>query len=808
MSSLSAAAVKLGETLVKCACAATTGQPIVGELAGVVSAVLGDRAIEWLALRNAKRQLDTIADNVAERVLAQCGHEFRGLGEDERAVVVESVGEVLGMVPPADDLVLGVDFNAVTLERRVRVLTREYVGSRHFGSDEIELYGLLLRMSCAEIVEIVRGLAGLADAAVPEMLGRLTVLAGEIRDAPRRALVEAARTGDNEFAEVYRRYMRDELELIDLDSERLSETSRRYPLGRAYLSLPAQVVRDSGETQMVSIEEAIACHSRVVLRALCGGGKTTHLWRFFGRAIRKDFTGPLSGLNNAVPFYLPLHRFAGKEPPSAEDLLSCVGQDIAAEMPRGWIQRQLRDGESLVLINAVDELPADQRPGVLGRIKKLAGNFPRARFVIAGRPGAVSDEWIAAAGFQAVDLLPMRPGDARTFIHRWHDAVGSTLTDVTARTQVVECADRLIDALASCHALRALSRNPLTCALMCALHRDGKVRLPEQWLDLLKVMVEILVSERDVDRGVVDGLPLPMEQRVRILQDLAYWMTTEDLEHPNLGEALGRVEHLVSGMAVATANGYEKVDAKTVLDHLADRSGLIQVRPDGVLCFTSPVLRHYLAAREAASGGNIRFLVRESHRPERQHLLTMAAGHASVARAEELVSGLLARAQEERDNQDLFHMLAQICLRTAPGLGTELRLRVETDGSLVLPRILKQVDGLAAAGPLVIDALANQPADEIDVALAMVSTAVRIGGDDVLPFLARLAADGRPAMRTALLDAWPQFDLTEYARVVLCGCPPTEIPVSIDNSALIEAAAYVPWLRPGASTTEGGTRGE
>lgn len=768
MSLLGTVAVKLGETLVKSACETITGQKILGDLTGGLSAVLGGRAVEGLDSRRARRQLDEIADTVAERVLNQYGHEFRGLPDGERAVVIEAVGETFELVPPAAGLVLGTDFNADGLERKVRSLTNEYRRTRFFGQDEISLYDLLLRTSCADVVEIVRALSSLANLAVPEIVGRLTEIADEVRKAPHRAIADAAKQGDTAFAEVYRRYVASELDAVDLDSDRLSETSRRYPLSLAYLSLPARIQREPDSPVVTRIESAFASRSRLLLRAQCGGGKTTFLYRLFVLTARRSLTGELARLNSAVPFYVPLHEYAEGELPTPDEFLNAVARDVAGEMPQGWVHRQLRDGESLVLINGVDELPVQRRAGMLDWIKKLTAMFDKPRYVLASRPGAVPEDWPPEVGFEIVDLLPMGPSDARTFIRRWHDAVGSTLSSDVARVEVDACANRLLEALASCHALRALSSNPLTCALMCALHRDNRVDLPGGWLDLIRMVVEILVEERDRERGVADGLALSMEQRIRTLQDLAYWMVTEDLVAPRVEDVQERVGHL---LGFTETNGGPTVQTGGVLDHLAVRSGLIHVRPDHTLCFTVPILRDYLAAREAASGSNIRSLLRDSHLLERQHLVVMTAGHAQLARAEELLSGLLVRAAEHADTRDRFYVLAYACLRIAPGLGSELRQRVEACCGLVVPRTAQDAQILATVGPVVVDLLAEQPTDDIEVTLALIHTAAHIGGDDVLPFLAQLAADGRPAVGQALRDASPKFDSEEYGRVVLAGCP-------------------------------------
>ena len=425
-----------------------------------------------------------------------------------------------------------------------------------------------------------------------------------------------------------------------------------YPLSVAYLSLPAKLP----DGRLTTVEEAFAGQRKVLIRASCGCGKTTYLHRLFMLTARRGLTGTLAPLNRAVPFYLPLHKYADGTLPRIDDLFAEASGDIRDEMPRGWIQRQLRWGQSLVLINGIDELPAAARPHGARLDQEVVGKFDRAQYVLTSRPGAVSGDWAAEAGFQVVDLLPMGPGHVTTFIRRWHDAVKSTRP--SEAQSLDECAATLMDALACSHALRALSRNPLTCALMCALNFERQVVLPDQWLDLINLVIDILVGERDQARGISDSLPmLSLEQRVFALQDLAYWMITEEMTDASETDVRRRIGRRLAGMGIGVSNG----EADSLIEYFTERSGLIHPRPDGRIGFESPVVRDYLAAREVVSGSHIRFLLSQSHRAERQHLVVMAAGNAQLASAEELLSGLLSRADEGGATRERFRVLVHEC---------------------------------------------------------------------------------------------------------------------------------------------------
>ena len=206
LSLVMAAALKLGETLVKAAFTAITGQPIAGDMAAGLASVLGDNALGKVDARRASRLMTDIADTAAEHVAVAYEHEFRGLSESERAVVINAVADTFARAPPTE-MAFADDFDARKFEQHVRNLTSEYLRSWYFGQDETELYNLILRQSCVEVIGIVRGLSDLANRAVPGVLTRLTSLSRDVWEAPRRALSEAAQDADGTFADLYRSFV-------------------------------------------------------------------------------------------------------------------------------------------------------------------------------------------------------------------------------------------------------------------------------------------------------------------------------------------------------------------------------------------------------------------------------------------------------------------------------------------------------------------------------------------------------------------------------------------------------------------------
>jgi hypothetical protein len=97
----------------------------------------------------------------------------------------------------------------------------------------------LLRECCGYVIEIARGLPVFGPEALTEILRRETEVVAEIRNVlarlPQRCLA-------SDFTYDYRQLIARTLDYVQMFGATLSDTSRRYPLSVAYLSLTAAIM--------------------------------------------------------------------------------------------------------------------------------------------------------------------------------------------------------------------------------------------------------------------------------------------------------------------------------------------------------------------------------------------------------------------------------------------------------------------------------------------------------------------------------------------------------------------------------------
>lgn len=386
--------------------------------------------------RKLVRQLEDLADEIAERLRPVYEHDFRDPPENERAAALQAVVDALEGADLTDATLFAVDVDARKLAR----LVRQRVPVRRVGLAEPaeRLYDAVLDESCMALVQVVKQLPAFEPRALAELLGRFSHVVDGIAEVlhrlPRTTL-EAPRGSehDEEFRARYLAHVSetlDELEQFGIDVRRYRPRTR---VSVAYLSLQVSTDRRwrghgdrpderrsrdgrriaPGSSSSLRAEAALAESPRTLLRGDAGSGKTTLLQWLAVTAARSGFSGPLVDWNGAVPFLIRLRSYADRPLPRPEQLLAGVADPLVDLLPPGWVHRQLRTGRALLLVDGVDELVPAQRPAVRAWLRGLLAEYPKLRLVVTSprscRP-ELADRRGVRAGAAGTDVPAGRGG--------------------------------------------------------------------------------------------------------------------------------------------------------------------------------------------------------------------------------------------------------------------------------------------------------------------------------------------------------------------------------------------------------------
>ncbi|HJP78883.1 MAG TPA: NACHT domain-containing protein [Pseudonocardiaceae bacterium] len=788
--SVEAALIGLGAAAVRSATKLWLGDnTVAATVGGTAVDLFAGRLTNHLDQRKLRRMTENFTDAVAERIEPIVDLEFRGLPENERLAAIEAVRDTFDRAALNNDDLFAADLDTRYLERHIRAEVKD--GAHDLSSAGTSMYDLLLRECCGYVIEIARGLPVFGPNALTEVLRRESEIISGIRTVLAR--MPQRRTAAD-FAYDYRQLVARTLDQVEMFGATLSDASRQYPLSVAYLGLTAVSAVAAGQSTTLSpnqrINELLARDPRLFVRGEAGLGKTTLLQWIAVRCARGDFKDPLTGWNDCIPFFIRLRRYADRDLPSPETFLDEIGRHIANEMPKGWVQQQLRTGQAVVLVDGVDELAAERRAEARLWLRQLVVGFPEARYVVTSRPSAAPPDWLRGEAFAVADLQPMSPSDVRVFVDRWHQAIRSQHTDRAAQAELEWYERRLLAELATRHHLRKLAGYPLLCALLCALHRDRNGDLPDSRMELYDVALQMMLERRDAERRIPPVAGLNRTRKTLLLADLAYWFIRNDLTDAAVSRAVEQLGRRLEAMPEIPA------DIECVYRHLLERTGLLREPVDGRVDFVHRTFQEYLAARAAiVDTDDVGTLVAHGHLDQWHEVIVMAAGHASRTQREELLTGLLTRGDREQANRYALHLLAVACLETSPELDPRLRADIERRAAdLLPPKSVSAARAFASAGLFVLDLLASVTPHNAREAAAMVRAAAEMGVDEAIPLLARFSHDRRAGVQRELVTAWPQFDPDTYAQQVLA-----ELPV---HSLDVYDQALVPSLRHIRQVTE------
>lgn len=209
-------------------------------------------------------------------------------------------------------------------------------------------------------------------------------------------------------------------------------------------------------------------------------------------------------------------------------------------------------------------------------------------------------------------------------MHHWHDAARGCTDLPCPHERLPGYEAKLLARLESAPHLGTLAATPLLAAMLCALNLDLDT-LPRNRIGLYSAALDMLLETRDAKRNVpsVQTTPLEREQKIRILQDLAWHLSTSGrLELPKT-----MVERLIADRL--TAMPQVRTSAELVLEALLQRSGVIREPVPGRIDFVHRTVQEYLAAKQAADLGDMDLLVRSAHHDQWRETVVMAAGHAN-----------------------------------------------------------------------------------------------------------------------------------------------------------------------------------
>lgn len=278
----------------------------------------------------------------------------------------------------------------------------------------------------------------------------------------------------------------------------------------------------------------------------------------------------------------------GENPPS---LAALAQKQFEALNPAvGWLEKYLRRGKCLVLLDGLDEVgEAEKRRAVSRWVDEQIKKYPRSRFVLTARPQGYKDAPLNNA--HVLEVLPFNNRQVRRFVEGWYLANEIASSGNKRNREVEERAGKdaadLLSRLRSKPALSDLTVNPLLLTMIAMVHRYHGA-LPGSRIELYAEICTVLLGRWRQTKGVEDKLSA--EQKLVVLRPLAAHMMEKRTREISTADALKIVTPHLRRVGVA------KEDAEKTLTDFQAGSGLILEREPGKWSFAHLTFQEYLTA--------------------------------------------------------------------------------------------------------------------------------------------------------------------------------------------------------------------
>lgn len=454
-----------------------------------------------------------------------------------------------------------------------------------------------------------------------------------------------------------------------------AEQSVQDPLNILFMQ---QKILEERERAGIEPLQAVQKYPHCVILGDPGAGKTT-LLKYLALQCS---SGRLSTIADCALF-VSLHRFARRSGESRDLLAYLLDEwDQVYHLPvsraRPFLERKLRAGRMLVLLDALDETmigedaAAEQTYQTIHDvISDLHRAYPQTPMVVTARKAAYH-QYAPLVGFDLLEVEDFLPEQIEAFVKNWfqHDP------DPERRSM----AEGLLTRLSNNPRIAALAANPLLLGLIAFTYEDHNERLPNNRADLYKLCVETLLRKWDDKRKIRRIHPaIDTYEQERLLPGLAWHFHAQGLRYFSQRELMEQIKEFAESMGRSTRERY----LQDILAEITSDNGLLREQAPSYYGFLHLTLQEYFTARHLASIHGLELLLEHLGHSWWEEVTLLYAN--LTGDASDLLERLLSPGGEAPE--DIFSsklLLAGRCLATQVKITRARQLRAE------IPRLLRE----------------------------------------------------------------------------------------------------------------------
>ncbi|MDJ0659558.1 MAG: HEAT repeat domain-containing protein [Crocosphaera sp.] len=270
--------------------------------------------------------------------------------------------------------------------------------------------------------------------------------------------------------------------------------------------------------------------------------------------------------NLVFPLFIRLSELARETGEIIDIIPNILKQDYPEiiDQIEYYLQEKLQQGKCLLLFDALDEVPKDDRIPLSKRLNRFLKNYP-CPIICTSRIVGYGGNFID--GGKEVEIVPFDDKKTAEYIKTWFNYAAGKIED-----EMVS-ADGLINELKNRPQIQGLAQNPLLLSLLCSLYQSKGLILPARRTQVYEKAVNYILSQwsKDNQRKLSDeGWIIA---KTNLLEYLAYEFSCQNQEvfsgkelYDKINEYLGQTDKREFNQKTATE----------LITELTEEDGIIQ----------------------------------------------------------------------------------------------------------------------------------------------------------------------------------------------------------------------------------------
>lgn len=714
--------------------------------------------------RRFHRAVDDFADTMAKNFIGEYGKTIED--EERKKAVFQQVRKDMEKANVSQKKLIEAITNQEELQNLI--MNQSKTERESWSEAENGVYVNCVRYIAQAGIEFVSKLPNFTQEAIKVVIERQNEYHEDLHNLLMdiHSIANAVKGTDDTYRE-YERIYREKLvekygkvELIGAGINR-GRNITRYDISLAYVELNC-VNKGSYEGE-IELSQVFDENDIVWIKGEAGSGKTTFL-QWVAVCAAKDEIHQIHNIQNTIPIVIELRN--AKWPLSLSDAVNRITAKYGKNCPEEWILDLLEAKRVILLLDGLDEISPDKRKETYQFIEDIAEGYPAVKILVTARNSVINDIVCQCTEYE---IQPMKIENIREFIDYWHRAVlrkNAIMEDGEIRRMICNLKQKVGES----QQLKSLARNPLLCAMLCALNYVNNEQLPEEKMELYEKCCEMLMDARDAQRKIdsadiyTDIPKLDYGRKRKILEEMAYWMMNGGQSSESRDNAVSFLRHLMEDTNIVSdkARGY---NAENILNFLIERSGIIREPEEGTIDFIHKTFMEFLTVKAVCRNCAWNLLVREACNVNWKETIIMCFREMGAGNVRDVLKKLVHEGETKKERR--YFLMASLGAANAMYLPDDgIKKKIDTRIRKMIPPMIDDVSEIAQAGEYLLPFLKDSERysdSERKMCLYLLERLDTPGAiPDILSFLSGSGGCDVKEIALDMLSLYPKTVLEEY----------------------------------------------